>query len=743
MGDEMTKNVIPAIFQGKSQVVHTLKGDPVNTVFAIVEVSSLSVSNELNGAINELYPQELQPRDRTSPASVEAVHANSNRLNLSQLSNSATSDSGSPIIGDDRVVESGNGRVMAMRKAYYEGRAQSYRERLEQTAEQFGIDADVVSTMTAPVLVRVRLTELDRAQFAIDSNHDNGPSSQGDRAVSVAMFESVSDDIEKAQSSNELKAALIGNTRYTDGPNELYELGISIIALLKPSVATKDIKKISEALRNLSKSHIARYIHYSEWYSALKIASQELFKQEKGNTGDWLKLLSGFNAVSDFPRYYADFSSDDYDTAARALEWKTLMVHKLKTLADEIELVKWLLDEPKLTKANFKKYIKATIDPLGFESNPISELITENQFIIDFVTAPLDNPVEMTAQEKLAIFNESLPEYYEDEITPLKGDHSIDDHVENVVRSSEQSKQSRLDKLAKSNHGYMAKEKKKKYIESLYAFEVGDGIREKSRAALTEYIENNVIPLPTYIGMGARAAIIDVENQRLYKPAIDAAYDYIDSVIDDYTPVSEKVAAVTKSVEKTEMSDGVTTETLKGYIAEMDALTSGFLPKINLECGDSFKGKTSKTRAYAHTDHNGVNIISVGRLPTKKTMWHECGHIIENNHPKIKAAALALLRSRKARATLKPVIANLKTYWPWCEKGEYIVNNFAVSPYETKFYTPVSKGATDFDYAAATELISKGFEWLADKKKAHRLMVDKVYFELIIAAIAYMKSEQP
>lgn len=87
-----------------------------------------------------------------------------------QLTDSGLSSHGAPIIGEDNAVESGNGRTMGIIKAYQDGNADRYREYLIEHATEFGIRPEKVESMTAPVLVRRRLTKVDRVQFAKDSN---------------------------------------------------------------------------------------------------------------------------------------------------------------------------------------------------------------------------------------------------------------------------------------------------------------------------------------------------------------------------------------------------------------------------------------------------------------------------------------------------------------------------------------------------------------------------------------------
>ena len=79
---------------------------------------------------NPAYPPELQPRARDRAASEAQVANIASRLQPERLGASNTVADGAPIVGPDGVVESGNGRVMALRRAYAANRpkAQGYRD---------------------------------------------------------------------------------------------------------------------------------------------------------------------------------------------------------------------------------------------------------------------------------------------------------------------------------------------------------------------------------------------------------------------------------------------------------------------------------------------------------------------------------------------------------------------------------------------------------------------------------------
>lgn len=155
---------------GRVTFVVTAKGQEVETAFTVIDASKIIASNTLDGRINPDFPQTLQPRDRTRKSSILQVSKMASNLRPAQLADSGLSSHGSPIIGRDGVVESGNGRTMSIQKAYIEGKANDYKQYLIDNAPLYGLEKRIIGTMDSPILVRVRLSDVDRAQFARDSN---------------------------------------------------------------------------------------------------------------------------------------------------------------------------------------------------------------------------------------------------------------------------------------------------------------------------------------------------------------------------------------------------------------------------------------------------------------------------------------------------------------------------------------------------------------------------------------------
>jgi len=166
-------DIIESASDGRVAFVNTPTGDKVETSFRVIEVDDLIISNTLDGRVNPEYPQDLQPRDRTRKTSLLQIEKIAGDLQPEQLTDSGLTSQGAPIIGLDRVVESGNGRTLAIAKAYQAGNAEGYKQYIVQNAALYGLKSTAVLGMKEPVLVRVRKTEMDRAKFTRDSNRSD------------------------------------------------------------------------------------------------------------------------------------------------------------------------------------------------------------------------------------------------------------------------------------------------------------------------------------------------------------------------------------------------------------------------------------------------------------------------------------------------------------------------------------------------------------------------------------------
>lgn len=153
--------------------------DAIDYVWTLVNNGDLIVSHDANGVEDPNYKQmapELQARvSRSNPEFVAETQRRSRVLEPGKLEASPSVGTGSPIVGDDLLVESGNGRAASIRLAYERARqgdakAAQYKQYLMDNAANFGFTPEQVAAMPEPVLVRERVTKVDRNAFARVSN---------------------------------------------------------------------------------------------------------------------------------------------------------------------------------------------------------------------------------------------------------------------------------------------------------------------------------------------------------------------------------------------------------------------------------------------------------------------------------------------------------------------------------------------------------------------------------------------
>lgn len=163
------------VAQGSTVRVFTERGTELDAQYALVEAHELVASHDTDLRLDPRFPQELQPRDRSRAASELQINRIVQHLTPEFLGESPKASEGAPIIGPDFIVESGNGRVIALQRAYRDGHQniERYRQWLADNAQRFGIDRAALEAMDEPVLVRIRRTDLNREQFVREANESS------------------------------------------------------------------------------------------------------------------------------------------------------------------------------------------------------------------------------------------------------------------------------------------------------------------------------------------------------------------------------------------------------------------------------------------------------------------------------------------------------------------------------------------------------------------------------------------
>lgn len=153
--------------------IRTMKGTEIDARYRVIEADDLITSTKDSGAPNPDYPQELQPRQRDRSASRQQIDKIARTLDPELLGENRLASDGAPVIGPDMVVESGNGRTMAIRNAYKWNKADNYRQWIIDNANNFGLNPEYISGMKNPVLVRERISDVDRVKFTSEANESS------------------------------------------------------------------------------------------------------------------------------------------------------------------------------------------------------------------------------------------------------------------------------------------------------------------------------------------------------------------------------------------------------------------------------------------------------------------------------------------------------------------------------------------------------------------------------------------
>lgn len=176
--------------------IYDADGNSIGVRYEVVDADSLITSNRDDLSINPDFPQELQPRDRSRAMSQDQIAGIAANLQPERLGFSTDAGTGAPVVGLDGLVESGNGRVLALRRAYQNGGvpAENYRNFLR--AQNFDVEG-----INNPVLIARRVTDLeDRVGFVTAANRSTamrlGAAEQAladARMIDTAMLDSLAD----------------------------------------------------------------------------------------------------------------------------------------------------------------------------------------------------------------------------------------------------------------------------------------------------------------------------------------------------------------------------------------------------------------------------------------------------------------------------------------------------------------------------------------------------------------------
>lgn len=160
----------PVADDGAGDVAITTRGTEIPVRYGLAELDDLTTSHGDDLQVNPAYPAELQPRARDRAGAQARNYQLESELNPGLLMNDVGAGAGAPIVGPDGVVESGNGRTIALRRSAATGTPAYARYRAALEAQGFD-----TTGMDKPALVRMRtepMTGSQRSALAREMNAD-------------------------------------------------------------------------------------------------------------------------------------------------------------------------------------------------------------------------------------------------------------------------------------------------------------------------------------------------------------------------------------------------------------------------------------------------------------------------------------------------------------------------------------------------------------------------------------------
>ena len=140
---------------GRETNIYTPNGQQYRAVYKLSEANTLTPSHQaMTFAENPNYPSGVQERryDTDKVAQMETIKVAQNMIPEKVINNDPTGANGPPIATPDGLILGGNGRTMAIQRAYYENNGQTYKEYLKAHAAEYGLDPATVDAMENPVL---------------------------------------------------------------------------------------------------------------------------------------------------------------------------------------------------------------------------------------------------------------------------------------------------------------------------------------------------------------------------------------------------------------------------------------------------------------------------------------------------------------------------------------------------------------------------------------------------------------
>ena len=184
----------PKFIEGrKAKVIQGKK--KVKVQYIVQEADEGKPSHDAQGRKTKGYPQDLQPRDRSTEKSQRQADLIARNLDFDTVAffpgtdtPATTAKDGAPIMLQNGFTLTGNGREIGIIESYKRNHpaSQKYKKELISNASKFGLDPEQVSQMKNPVLKRVILDELTDAELVNFSETSNESEAMAMTAVELS-----------------------------------------------------------------------------------------------------------------------------------------------------------------------------------------------------------------------------------------------------------------------------------------------------------------------------------------------------------------------------------------------------------------------------------------------------------------------------------------------------------------------------------------------------------------------------
>jgi N12 class adenine-specific DNA methylase len=383
---------------------YTNNNQKIDLRYKVVSADDLIASNNADGTVNPNYPQEYQPRERTRTASIMQVQNIANNIVPEKLGESVNVSDGAPIVNGDNVVESGNGRTMALKLMYQTNpeSAKQYVEYIKANADTFGIDVN--NLPNNPVLVRERLTDVDIAEFVKQANESN--------LSAMSATELAKSDAERL--SGDILNLLVPND---DGNINTQDNRAFIGRVISNVFSQNDLNSVVSANGMLSANGLERirnamfYKAYNDVSLASKL-SESLDNDIKNITNVLVniapKIVQIKNGIANGTLYDLDFSQDIVDGINYLQEAKRQDL-KVKDFAKQITIGEDVSDAVKFIALFFEQKNRGAKQATLFFNHLCDTILSKDPNQIGFLNEDTKTPT------KEKVLYEAINKYNNDE----------------------------------------------------------------------------------------------------------------------------------------------------------------------------------------------------------------------------------------------------------------------------------------------------------------------------------------